>query len=87
MAEQCILTSHKSSIYQPLYHILLKTMIQPKFPRTMKKFGNSNYFTYIASYFHTSKHKQYNIIKPHFEALSGQEESEELKITTKFQVH
>jgi len=50
----------------------------------MRKFGNSNYFTYIASYFHTSKHKHYNIIKPYFEALSGQEESEELKITTKF---
>jgi len=52
----------------------------------MRKFGNSNYFTYTASYVHTSKHKHYNIIKTYFEALSGQEEYEEPKITTKFQV-
>jgi hypothetical protein len=59
-------------------------MIQPKFPHMIRKFGNSHYFTYIASYFHTSKPKHYNIIKPYFEALSGQEESEELKINLTF---
>jgi len=66
MAGLCILTSHKSSINRPLYHILLKTMMQPKFLRMMRKFGNSNYFTYIASCFHNSKHKHYNIIKTIF---------------------